>query len=152
MAVSDSGVSWTEAPITMRTLLSTALLASVLASTSVLAAEKPNGPVKTEQAAKDISSGIQILDVRTEEEWNEGHIQGAKRVQFPAEDFVEKATKALDPEKPVLVYCRSGGRSAKAAKQLRDAGFKDVRDLAGGVVAWEKDGQPLVKPDAQKAK
>lgn len=137
----------------MRTFLHTLLLVSTLTVSPAFAEEKPApAPVKTEQAAKDIAAGVQILDVRTPEEWNEGYIKGAKLVTYPADDFTAKATKALDPEKPVLVYCRSGGRSAKAAKLLRDAGFKDVRDLAGGITAWEEGGNPVVKPaPAEKA-
>lgn len=131
----------------MRTFLHTFLLVSAITLTPARAEEKATpAPVKTEQAAKDIAAGVQILDVRTPEEWSEGYIKGAKLVTYPAEDFTEKATKALDPEKPVLVYCRSGGRSAKAAKLLLDAGFKDVRDLAGGITAWEEAGKPVVKP------
>lgn len=131
----------------MRIFLHTFLLISAITLTNAHAEEKAApAPVKTEQAAKDIAAGIQILDVRTPEEWNEGYIQGAKLVTFPADDFAEKATKALDPEKPVLVYCRGGGRSAKAAKLLRDAGFKDVRELAGGITTWENEGNFVVKP------
>ncbi len=68
-------------------------------------------------------------------------------MRFP-KSLSGKATKALDPEKPVLVYCRSGGRSAKAVKLLREAGFKDVRDMEGGITAWEKEGRPVEKPAA----
>lgn len=135
----------------MRTILHTLLLASAIMLSPASAAEKETpAPVKTEQAAKDIAAGIQILDARTPDEWNEGYIKGAKLITYP-DDFATKASKALDPEKPVLVYCRSGGRSAKAAQLLRDAGFKDVRDLAGGIVAWEKEGKPVEKP-AQEEK
>lgn len=136
----------------MRTFLHTLLLVSAISLSPASAEEKPApAPIKTEQAAKDIAAGIQILDARTPDEWNEGYIKGAKLVTYP-DDFAAKAAKTLDPEKPVLVYCRSGARSAKAAKLLRDAGFKDVRDLAGGILAWEEEGKPLVKPTpAEKA-
>ena len=137
----------------MRTFLHTLLLVSAITLAPARADDKSSpAPVKTEQAVKDISAGVQILDVRTPEEWNEGYIKGAKLVPYPADDFAAKAAKAVDPEKPVLVYCRSGGRSAKAAKLLRDTGFKDVRDLAGGIMAWEEAGNPVVKPvPAEKA-
>jgi phage shock protein E len=132
--------------VAMRTLLHTLLLVSTITISHASAEEKPTpAPVKTEQATKDIAAGIQILDARTPDEWNEGYIKGAKLVTYP-DDFVAKASKSLDPEKPVLVYCRSGARSAKAAKLLREAGFKDVRDLAGGILAWEEEGKPLEKP------
>jgi rhodanese-related sulfurtransferase len=66
-------------------------------------------------------------------------------VDFTAEGFVEKAKAALDPKKPVLVYCRSGGRSAKAVKALREAGFTTVHDMDGGIIAWQKAGKPVEK-------
>ncbi len=129
----------------MKTLL--ALLLVPLFSCLALAADEPSkdAPVKIEQAEKLIADGIQLLDVRTQEEWDEGHLKGAKRVDFAAEGFLEKAKAALDPKKPVLVYCRSGGRSAKATKALREAGFGTVHDMAGGITAWQKAGKPVEK-------
>jgi rhodanese-related sulfurtransferase len=104
-----------------------------------------NGPVKVEQAEKQIASGVQLLDVRTVDEWETGYLKGAKLVTFGEQGFVEKAKAAVDPKKPVLVYCRSGKRTIAAAKQLREAGFVSVSELAGGLIAWEKAGKPLVK-------
>lgn len=126
-----------------------ALLLVPLISCLALAADEPepakDAPVKIEQAEKLIADGIQLLDVRTEEEWNDGHLKGAKRVDFTAEGFLEKAKATLDPKKPVLVYCRSGGRSAKATKALREAGFTTVHDMDGGITAWQKAGKPVEK-------
>ena len=129
----------------MKALL--ALLIAPLLSCLAFAADEPakDAPVRIEQAEKLIADGIQLLDVRTEEEWKEGHLQGAKRVDFTAEGFLDKAKATLDPKKPVLVYCRSGGRSAKATKSLRDAGFTTVHDMAGGITAWQKAGKPVEK-------
>lgn len=105
------------------------------------------GPVPLEQAEKLIADDIQLLDVRTQEEWDGGHLEGAKKVTVTEDGFLEKAKATLDPEKPVLVYCRSGSRSEKAAKILRDAGFSPVYEMQGGIVAWEKAGKPLKKSD-----
>ncbi len=129
----------------MKALLS--LLTFVIFSSFAIAADEPakDSPVKIEQAEKLIADGVQLLDVRTEEEWDEGHLKGAKRVDFTADGFLEKAKVALDSKKPVLVYCRSGGRSAKATKALREAGFTTVHDMAGGITAWEKAGKPVEK-------
>ena len=122
------------------------IIAGVLAVVSQAADEvAKDQPIKIEQAAAKIEAGVQLLDVRTKEEWAEGHLKGAKWVPLAEEGFVEKAKAVLDPKKPVVVYCRSGGRSAKATKQLRDAGFTTVHDMAGGIVAWEKEGKPVVK-------
>ncbi|WP_035609381.1 rhodanese-like domain-containing protein [Haloferula sp. BvORR071] len=113
--------------------------------TTTKEAPSKDGPVKVEEAAKEIDSGIQLLDVRTAEEWETGFLKGATRVSFGEPDLVGRAKAAVDPAKPVLVYCRSGARSAKAAQELRSAGFAHVLELDGGVIAWEKAGKPLVK-------
>ncbi len=127
-------------------LLFTLIFAGALAGVSNGADEVTNDqPIKVEQAAVKIEAGVQLLDVRTKEEWDEGHLKGAKLVTLSDEGFADKAKAVLDPKKPVVVYCRSGGRSAKATKQLRDAGFTTVHDMAGGIVAWEKAGKPVVK-------
>lgn len=129
----------------MKALL--ALLMLAISGSLALSAKEPakDAPVKIEQAEKLIADGIQLLDVRTQEEWDEGHLKGAKRVDFTAEGFLEKAKAALDPKKPVLVYCRSGGRSAKATQALREAGFATVHDMDGGITAWQKAGKPVEK-------
>ncbi len=122
------------------------ILGAVLAATSS-AAEKAatNEPIKVEQAAAKIEAGVQLLDVRTKAEWDEGHLKGAKLVTLSEAGFADKAKAVLDPRKPVVVYCRSGGRSAQATKHLRDGGFNTVLDMAGGILAWEKAGKPVVK-------
>ena len=124
-----------------------AVLTFVIFTTLAFAVDEPAkvAPVKIEQAERLIADGVQLLDVRTQEEWDEGYLKGAKRVDFTADGFLEKAKAALDPKKPVLVYCRSGRRSAKATKALRDAGFTTVHDMAGGITAWQKAGKPVEK-------
>ena len=121
------------------------VLTCVVCSPANAKEEVKDGPVKVEQAEKQMASGVQLLDVRTKEEWNEGHLKGAKLVTMTEEGFLAKAKAALDPKKPVLVYCKSGKRSAKAAKELREAGFTSVLEMEGGIIAWEKAGKPLVK-------
>ncbi len=122
------------------------LIACLLPAISLAADEvPPNGPVKIEQAEKHIASGIQLLDVRTIDEWETGYLKGAKLVTFGEQGFVDKAKAAVDPKKPVLVYCRSGKRTIAAAKELRAAGFTTVSEMEGGITAWEKAGKPVVK-------
>ncbi len=105
-------------------------------------------PVKMEVVQKQLAGGTQLLDVRTEEEWKEGHLKDAKRVTVTEDGFLEKATALLDKKKPVVVYCRSGKRSAMAAEQLRTAGYT-VYDMEGGITAWIAAGKEVVKPDAK---
>jgi rhodanese-related sulfurtransferase len=85
------------------------------------------------------------MDVRTQEEWDEGHLKGAKLVTPSKEGFAAKAKAVLDPKKPVVVYCHSGRRSAMAVKPLRAGGFTAVFEIAGGLTAWEKKAKPVVK-------
>lgn len=78
---------------------------------------------------------VQLIDVRTPEEYSEVHIVNSQNIDFSSPTFDEDITK-LDKNKPVILYCRSGGRSAKCAKKLKDAGFEKVYDLEGGISKW----------------
>ena len=126
----------------LMTFLAAAFLTAVSPAADEPAQDKP---VTIEQAETQLSKGAQLLDVRTKEEWDEGHLKGATRVSISDKEFIEKVKKTMDPKKPVLVYCRSGGRSERAAKQLREAGFVTVFDLDGGITAWKKAGKPVEK-------
>ncbi|MFV8342227.1 thioredoxin domain-containing protein [Flavobacterium sp. XS2P39] len=88
----------------------------------------------------------QILDVRTPEEFASGHIDNAKNVNWLSADFVVN-TEKLDKSKPVFVYCKSGGRSQKAAEKLNELGFTTVYQLDGGILKWDAAGlsQPSKK-------
>ena len=87
---------------------------------------------------------VQLLDVRTQEEFDEGHIAGATLVDANDSDFVQKAMAVLDKQRPVAVYCRSGRRSARAAMQLCEQGYH-VTNLSGGVIAWQDAGKALIQ-------
>ena len=80
---------------------------------------------------------VQLIDVRTSEEYKQGAISNAKLINFFAGDFKEKILE-LDKEQPVYLYCRSGNRSGKASKILADLGFKEIYDLKGGYKVWVK--------------
>ncbi|TDE27941.1 redoxin domain-containing protein [Flavobacterium ranwuense] len=85
----------------------------------------------------------QILDVRTPEEFASERIDNAKNINWLSNDFVINAEK-LDKSKPVFVYCKSGGRSQKAAEKLNELGFKTIYQLEGGILKWDATG--LSKP------
>lgn len=89
-------------------------------------------------------SSVVILDVRTDAEFAEGHIQGAILIDQNQSDFVEKAKAALPIDKRIAIYCRSGRRSANAAGKLGDIGYKCV-NLKGGIIAWKEAGKPVTK-------
>lgn len=83
------------------------------------------------------NSEIQLIDVRTPGEYINGHINKAQNIDWNGTNFDTQAN-ALDKNKPVFVYCLSGGRSKKAASKLKELGFNDVVELNGGYLAWSK--------------
>lgn len=87
---------------------------------------------------------VQLLDVRTRDEFDEGHIAGATLIDVNDSTFVEQAMAVIDKQRPVAVYCRSGRRSARAANLLTNQGCQ-VTNLVGGVMAWQDAGKELVK-------
>jgi rhodanese-related sulfurtransferase len=97
----------------------------------------------SEFTGKVAEQGIVTLDVRTPGEFNEGHIEGAQLIDFQSGNF-ENEIAALDKSKTYAVYCRSGNRSGQAVKVMREAGFKNLYNLNGGVNDWANAGLPLV--------
>jgi len=85
-----------------------------------------------------------LVDVRTDGEFAEGHLQGATQINYSASNF-EARIKELDRDKPVYVYCRSGNRSGRAARIMKGLGFKEVYNLEGGILAWQRKGKPVKK-------
>lgn len=81
---------------------------------------------------------IQLLDVRTPNEIEQGFIENAKFANFLQDDFYLNATKVLDKNKPVYLYCRSGNRSEKASKILEQKGYK-VYNVLGGYNQWNQE-------------
>ncbi len=92
-------------------------------------------PQEVKEAVYDNGSH-QLIDVRTLEEFKEGHLKNAQNICVTDDDFVENIQK-LDKDKPVYLYCRSGKRSARAAAILKDLGFKEIYDMDGGYLNWE---------------
>lgn len=92
-----------------------------------------------------------ILDVRTPEEYASGHIAGAQNIDISGSDFQTRVA-AMDPSRPVFVYCLSGSRSASAAGLLRKKGFKVVNDLQGGMMQWRAAQLPLEQGGASAKK
>src|SRR5690606_18709419 len=83
------------------------------------------------------------LDVRTPEEFESGHIVDAMLANINEKEEFNRRVSALDKEKPVYVYCLSGGRSQKAAEILRKKGFREVVELEGGINAWRNADLPV---------
>lgn len=83
-----------------------------------------------------IQEDVQLIDVRTSEEYNSGYIKNAINMDVNSSQFSEQI-KTLDKTKPVYIYCRSGARSRAAAQQMIDAGFTEIIDLQGGILRWK---------------
>jgi rhodanese-related sulfurtransferase len=87
---------------------------------------------------------IQLVDCRELYEWAAGRIEGA--VHIPLNSIMAGVTGELDPEKPVVVVCRSGNRSELASLMLRARGF-EAYNLEGGMEDWEAEGLPFSTPE-----
>ena len=89
-------------------------------------------------------NGVQLIDVRTSKEYADGHILNSKNIDFLDENF-ELYVQKLDKKSPVIVYCQSGGRSAKSALKLRLNSFVKIYDLEGGFSKWLSEGGNIRK-------
>ena len=89
-------------------------------------------------------SAALLLDVRTPDEYAEGHLKGAKLLDWKNSDTFKEGAKTLDKSKTIYVYCRSGRRSNAAASYLASQGFK-VIDMDGGILSWTSEGFEVVK-------
>lgn len=89
--------------------------------------------------AKIKEKKVQLIDVRTPEEYAEGHIGKALNIDVQSADFESRVQAMISKDKPVAVYCRSGKRSQRAAETLSSMGYKVIYDLKGGYLAWEQE-------------
>ncbi len=125
----------------MKTLLTTLLL---LIPAFVFAAD-PAKHVKADEAAKIVAEGkTVIVDVRTADEFKDGHIKGAKNIDIMSNDFETQLTK-LDKTQPTLVHCQAGGRSTRALKVFEKLGFTNLIHLDEGFGGWQAAGKPVEK-------
>jgi len=89
---------------------------------------------------------LQLIDVRTPEEVNQGMIQGALNIDFRSPDFKKKIAQ-LNKDQPIAVYCGAGGRSGKTSDLLLTLGFKEIYDLTGGYSQWQQEEYPIALPE-----
>tara|TARA_B100001059_G_scaffold82799_1_gene80845 strand:+ start:5835 stop:6548 length:714 start_codon:yes stop_codon:yes gene_type:complete len=126
-----------------------ALIGSIL-----LIACSSNSQTFTNLSPKEFKSAFEkenaiLLDVRTPQEINGGMIENASTIDFYDADFSKKIAK-IQKDKTVYVYCKSGGRSSKAAKMLLESGQAKVVNLKGGIMAWNTNRMPLTKSTSKK--
>ncbi len=132
----------------MKPLRST-LYAFVFLFAVVACARAAGGDVTPTAGLQEVQQGgAFLLDVRTPAEFAAGHAVGAHLVPWRLAGgqinphFVEQVKKVVPPDKPVVVICRSGHRSAQAAARLRGAGYKEVYNVLGGSIAWHEARLP----------
>jgi thioredoxin 1 len=102
-----------------------------------------NNSVTVDEFAKKLSErDVQLIDVRTPEEFSQEHLKGALNYNINSGEF-EKELSKLDKTKPVMVYCLSGGRSASAAKLMAETGYIEVYNMEGGIMKWNAAGKPV---------
>ncbi len=126
----------------MKKLFATLLIASSLIACSKQQEGLQNiAPAEFQTELKSAEAG-QLLDVRTSDEYNQGHLEGAVLADISSSLF-QDVTSKLDKDKSVYVYCLSGGRSGEAASLLKEMGFKSIINLNGGILAWQSANLPL---------
>ena len=93
------------------------------------------------QMADQVASGeVTVVDVRADQEWDAGHLPNAKHIML---GYLEERVMEIPTDKPVLVHCRSGARSAIAASLLQAKGITNVINLQGGYLDWHQANLPV---------
>ncbi|MFT4581248.1 MAG: sulfur dioxygenase [Gammaproteobacteria bacterium] len=113
------------------------MIMAITAEDMVRAAKAEIKEVSVAEAKALVGSGVVFIDVREPPEWKDGTVSDALCIPRGVLEWRSAADEPLkDKSKPVIVYCKSGGRSALAAQTLQKLGFEDVKSLAGGFEAW----------------
>jgi rhodanese-related sulfurtransferase len=131
----------------MKTSLALSCAALLLTVSAAFTAEAPTVTnVTPDEAAKLLQDkpDVVVLDIRTEDEFKEGHIAGAKNIDYQGADFA-KSVAALEKDKTYLVHCASGGRSTKSLKVFADQKFEKILHLDAGFKGWQAAGKPVEK-------
>jgi rhodanese-related sulfurtransferase len=128
----------------MKFILKSVLFCCTLLLACTASAQTKLNPDAFEKMLKDSGANVQLIDVRTPEEFVLDRLDGAQNYNFRDSDFKDRL-KALDKAKPILIYCAAGGRSLKTTELLLKYGFKDIYELEGGIHAWIEKEKPLAK-------
>lgn len=132
-------------------LLLAALLPAVLLAAACGGEASSSGSVPPEGLERALAEGRLLLDVRSPEEYRSGHVPGATLI--PVQELAARMDE-IDAwrERGVVAYCERGGRAARAAEMLREAGFEDVALLEGSMARWRAEGRPVETPGADDAR
>lgn len=122
-------------------VLAFAILSSALIS-QILRGNSASNAISSTQATMLINQHKgRFIDVRSVDEFGQGHIAESKNI--PLDDLAEKIKKIKGPDKPVILVCASGQRAQTAASQFQESGFNEVYVLKGGIQGWKMEQQPL---------
>lgn len=124
------------------------LLAAILLCCQAFGQNTQLPPGEFEQAIN--GKDIQLLDVRTADEYKAGHIAHSLQANWNNQQEFTNRAQHLDKTKPLYVYCGTGVRSKAAAEWLRNNGYTSVNELTGGFVKWKADGKPVEGMPAEK--
>jgi rhodanese-related sulfurtransferase len=113
------------------------------AKTTVIKKLSPKEAYDLVQSKKNTPNFV-ILDVRTPEEFESGHVEGAININYHSENFVEELNK-LDKAKSYLVYCRTGRRSSDTVGIMTKQGFGELYRIDGDIIKWKSGNYPVVK-------
>ncbi|AYQ36222.1 thioredoxin [Runella sp. SP2] len=122
-------------------------------STNSTSTANENGAISAAEAHKRIKDNpkLTIVDVRTPEEYAQGHLENAHNIDWNSNSF-ENKIDGFERDKPILVYCLSGARSAAAAEKMRSFGFKNVLEMENGMMAWRAAQLPETTANVSVAK
>ena len=111
---------------------------------AILSCQQTNtSKISAEQLKSLQKDGILVVDIRTEKEYQAGHIPGVdKNVDYLKDDFLQRM-EAFDKSQPIIIHCAKGGRSGKATTLLQEAGFVTIYDYVGGFSDWKSRGEEI---------
>ncbi len=119
------------------------VLAAVSGCISTIQEESKYEDISVQQAKEMIDRGeVFILDVRTQEEYDTGHIEDSTLIPV---QVIDKRLDEIPRDKKILVYCRTGHRSVQTSEILVNNGFKEVYNMKGGIIGWTDAGYEVVK-------
>lgn len=127
--------------------LAVVVIAVIVVAATLMQGQKPAAAdtipanISVDEAQQRFSEGAFMLDVRTTEEWNESHVEGA--VLIPLSEL-ETRISEIPTDQDVLIICRSGNRSSQARDILRGKGLMRTSSIMGGINAWSSNGLPVV--------
>jgi len=119
----------------MKKILVLFLFISNISFSQMITNESKVEVIEKETFKELIEKNIQVIDVRTAEEYRDGYIKNAINIDFKSSEFIQNISR-LDKNKSYLIYCKSGNRSGKASKVMDSLGFYKIYDLKGGFMNW----------------